>query len=100
MIYTEAILIAIVAFVYSELLTRQGMIFNWLFTKIDKLPAPLSQPLIGCPYCVSGQMSLWLYLVLHWSGYNLIEHVAYISLTIFIEHVILNLNTKLENGTD
>jgi hypothetical protein len=87
--------IAIVAFVYTEILTEQGMILNWLHSIITKLPATLHKPLISCAYCVSGQMALWLFLYLNWSDYSLLKHVMFVSLTIFFTHVIMTANYKL-----
>lgn len=95
----DTIFIAIAAFTLTEILTEPGMILNWLYLRICKLPAWLNKPLISCSYCVAGQWSLWLYLVLYWPEYNLLHHIAYVTTSIFFVHVFISLNYKL-NGTD
>ncbi len=89
--YILSIKLAIVAFVYSEVLTEPGMALNWLFHLLNKLPEFLFKPLIGCFKCVSGQMALWVFLYFNWNGYDLIafgNHVFFISLTIIASWIV------------
>ena len=85
-----SIVISIVAFVYSTILTDEGMILSkfkgYLYMKIGKYPN-LFKPLIDCAYCVSGQIALWynLYLVFiaKTLTFDLVYLVSVISLSIF-----------------
>lgn len=79
--------ISIVAFVYAVILVDDGMILfgykKFLYKTIGKVDY-LFKPVVGCPYCVSGQFALWLYLILYYDqGYNLLEHITLVSLSIF-----------------
>lgn len=55
--------------------------FDWLF-----------MPVIGCELCVSGQLSFWFFVWQHWNNYqvpeDMILHVEFVSLTIFIVQFI------------
>ena len=85
-----SIVISIVAFVYSTILTDSGMILDkykgFLYGKIGKYPM-LFKALVGCAYCVSGQIALWynLYLVFiaKTLTFDLVYLVSLISLSIF-----------------
>jgi len=93
-LYLLSIAIAVVAFVYSEVLVDHGMILfvykDFLFTKLSKRFEWIYKILVGCVYCVSGQWALWIYLFLVFVGtetfdlnYDLFEHITFISFTIF-----------------
>ena len=87
----ESIGLAITGWVFVMILTKDGMIFGWWGRFLNRLPEWLSEPLGGCEYCVAGQLALWYYLYKHWNGYvvtDLIEHVIFVSLTIFIVEII------------
>lgn len=69
-----AILIGITAWVYVDILTRGEMILGKLSQYLyEKLPLWLYKPIIGCSYCVAGQVALW-YLILtkQFSFYSII----------------------------
>lgn len=90
--YILAIKVAIVAYIYSDVLTEGDMILNGVFHFLDKrLPEWLFKPVIGCYRCVAGQLALWSFLYIKWdqygSGFNvglIANHIFFISLTIFI----------------
>jgi len=95
--YLLALNIAVVAYVYSVILTEPGMILNPLYRWLDSmnekwLPDWAFYPLIGCSKCVSGQMALWYYVVTC-TSYNLIDHILLISFTIFFVVLIDKLLT-------
>jgi hypothetical protein len=100
------IIVAVVAFVYSEMLTAPGMIFNRLFIQLDSLlPEYIHKPLIGCYKCVSGQMALWYFglkytfcnLTISLSGLFLIfDLIGFICLTIFTAWIIAKIHNHLE----
>jgi hypothetical protein len=86
---SNALAVAIVAYVYSQVLTEPGMIFNRLYNALDRtLPEWLFRPLIGCMYCVAGQMALWYYLSLSVAlshiPYDLFGHIFFICLSVFL----------------
>lgn len=92
--YEYSILIAIAGWVYSMILLKEGMILGWFGKIICRLPDWICEPLGGCEYCVSGQMAMWFYLYFGWDDYGvdffgtLIQHVLFITLTIFIVAII------------
>ena len=90
----DAILLGIAAWVYSMVLLKEGMIFGWLGKLILRLPEWLSEPLGGCEYCVAGQFGLWYYLYMNWNEYNLINHILFITLTIFTVEIINRYGSK------
>lgn len=87
--YLLSLQIAIVAYVYSVILTEPDMLLNKVYIELQnsKLPDWFFKPLIGCFKCVSGQMALWGY-VLFIRPYSIFEHVFFICLTIFISYII------------
>lgn len=81
------VFLSFVAWTYAEICTEPGMIFNWLFTfACERLPAWLAKPFITCVFCVSGQISLWGYIILIFTTdikYNFFHHIITISFSIF-----------------
>lgn len=84
----SSILLGIAAWVYVYILLKEGMVLGWLGKLIAKLPSWLGEPLGGCEYCVAGQMAMWYYLYENFYGYDLINHILFITLTIFIVEII------------
>ena len=91
-IYIESVYIALIAWVYSTLLTDAGMVLERLYMLLMKLPDWLFKPLIGCSYCVAGQFSLWYGIYFLWSDYNVFDHILFIAISIFTVHIIEKLN--------
>ena len=83
----EALYIAIVAVVFSCILLDEDMIFGKYGKLLDRLPEWLANPLGRCAYCFGGQIALWYFFFLE--DYNIINHIIYVSVTIFIIHIIL-----------
>jgi len=55
---------AFCGYIFSEHLTRAGMILNAAFLWSENtLPPILHKPLIGCYKCVAGQWALWTYVI-------------------------------------
>lgn len=80
---------AIVAFVYADLLTDDSMFFGWLYSTMEKYsPRWIFLPVIGCSKCVSGQMMLWHYLYYNYTNYHICTHILHISLTILLTTII------------
>lgn len=83
-----AIKIGILAFVYVEILTAEGMIFDWIHNWCEiKLPAWLFKMIIGCSYCVAGQIALW-------STFDTLS----IGVAIFTVHVILTVQSMIDHS--
>ena len=86
-----SVVIAVIAVVFSAVLTQEGMLLNFLWKFLNKHIGNkpfLFNPLIDCPKCVSGQIALWYYLIAYWHEYSFIIHVSLISVTIFISLII------------
>ena len=64
------------------------MILGWWGKIVARMPEWLCEPLGGCEYCVAGQLALWYYLYKNWHEYDIIEHILFITLTIFIVEII------------
>lgn len=85
--YLATILIGVFAWVYVDILTRNEMVFGTVRIYAEALlPEWLYKPLIGCSYCVSGQIALWSYFFM--DSYNFFEHLVFISFSIFIVALI------------
>lgn len=105
-----AFLISILAFTYSYILTQPGEIFSSLYLKLDILfkndkrmiegkgMHPIFKLLIGCPKCVSGQLSLWYFVLNNFENltYKLIFDLPlFVALTIFLTCIISLIYNKL-----
>ena len=86
--------IAVLAWVYTEILTEPKEVLGWWCKWLHKVIKNefLLKPLCDCPYCVAGQLSLWGYLYFNWDTYNLISHLLFIGMGIFM--IILLKTTK------
>lgn len=87
------ICIAAIAYTWVNILTAPDMILNRekfsIYLTAEKyLPSWLFKPLIGCDYCVSGQIALWYYLAKYLPEYSVEAHVAYIFVSIFFVEII------------
>lgn len=86
----NAVIIGIVAWVFCMILMEEGMIFSKWWNVLNKLPNWLAKPLGSCEYCFAGQLALWVYLYqsLLSGSYNLLTHIAFISVAIFTIEII------------
>lgn len=94
------ILSGVIGWTYSARLTDAEMILNWLYVFADqKLPNWIAKPLVTCYKCVSGQIGLWSFFALSWSGkfdlFSLFELLVSITLSIATS---LILNKHVGNG--
>lgn len=90
----QAMGVALVAFVYAEVLTLPGMLLNGWYNWLErKAPGYLFKPLAGCYKCVAGQLALWCYVYNYWQVYSLQVHVFYVCFAIFSAIVINKLHT-------
>lgn len=101
-----ALLIAITGFTYSYILTQPGEVFGWLYGKLDALFNtdkrgckglgfhPVFKMIMACPKCVSGQMALWIFIILNHEDYlqsfiwHLVFHILFIGTSIFLATLI------------
>lgn len=88
-----ALFISIFAFVFCHILTEEGMLFEWYYNLIKRLPHWLFNPMGGCVYCFGGQVALWYY-VFTFNTYSIITHIISITLSIFFIHIITKLDSK------
>lgn len=91
-----ALVCAVVGYVYSEILTAEGMILA-RFRDIceENLRRSAFKPLIGCFKCVTGQLAMWLFIVVQWNSYNPIWHIFSICSAILLVSFIDKLYYKL-----
>jgi hypothetical protein len=82
----EVIKISLIASVFS-FLGDENMIFSWYRKLIMKLPNWLNKPLGSCNLCITGQVTFWYYLIVHFSQYNLIDHLFFASAGVFISSI-------------
>lgn len=110
--YEISFLIAILAVVYTYILTQPGQLFNGLYNKLDKFfktdtrrsngksEHPLFKILIYCHLCLSGQVALWLFIYFNWINYfinpfyTLLSHVFTVATTILMAAIIKGIYTK------
>ena len=105
--YELALLIAILAFTYSYLLTEEKQIFNRLYNALESLLTDangrihwLFNVLIGCEKCVAGQIALWIYFSQNIFGYildpfqTILNHLFFVAFTIFFTALIKNIYIK------
>jgi len=85
--------IAVIAFVFSYILTQEGEILAWYFRLIFKLPDWLFKPLGGCSRCFAGQIGLWYGFTLDWRS-----HIVLIFLSILLTDIILKIYDRIENS--
>lgn len=91
--YELIILLAVTAYVFSDLLSTDKMIFRPYFNLIEKLPKYFSFPLGVCNKCFAGQISLWYFLFKE----NRIDAVIFsVMLTILITKLIEDIHYKLK----
>ncbi len=82
--------LAVIAYVYSVVLTEPEMILNSWYRFLEKYIGDyqwLFKPLIDCYKCVAGQMALWSYPILT-QHYTIFGHLTTICMTIFISIII------------
>jgi len=86
----HAIIVGIIAWVFVFILIEPDMIFFKWNKVLDRLPLWLHKPLGRCEYCLAGQLALWYYLIHECldGTYNVIMHIAFISIAIFTVRII------------
>lgn len=96
--YELAILIAVLSFTYTNILTEPDMIFNGLYRYLDgRIPNWLFYPLIHCEKCNAGQIALMVFIYNYWIGFFFypIETLGimflFIAFTIFTTYTIKQL---------
>jgi len=113
--YELSLLLAIGAFVFSNLLTDENQILNgvykWLYKifktderKDDGKPVhPLFMALMYCEKCVAGQWSFWFFLFANFSFYNFnlfFTHIFFVLTTIFLAALIKLLYELIKEYTN
>jgi|SRR3972149_4608034 len=108
-----SLLIAVVSFVYTNILTGNGEAFGWLYKRMyhlfksderesKGLPRhPLFKVLIDCEKCVAGQISFWSFLIIHYNEYLKVsfllalQHLLFVGLTIFFTIIVKSFYKKV-----
>ena len=101
--YEIAILIAVLSFVYTNILTEPEMIFNSAYKWCDRvMPRWLFFPFIHCEKCNAGQIALITYIWEFWPGFYFYPlettgHCAlFVAFTIFTVYTVKQLWEKLK----
>lgn len=89
----EALKVAVFCYVFTQML-EEGMILSFWGKWIDRLPTWLYKPLGGCLICFTGQVALWYYVFTR--KYNFVEHLSFITLSMFIVILIDKIIWHLE----
>jgi hypothetical protein len=80
MLFKECISVAISAWVFFEVLTAPGMIFEFWYKWLERLSKKaewLAKPLGYCGTCFSGQLGFWWYLISRRDVWRLGEHIVF-----------------------
>jgi len=101
--YELAILIAVLSFTYTNILTEPDMIFNGLYKLCDKyMPRWLFYPFIHCEKCNAGQIALMVFIYNYYLGFIFypVETIGFCALfvafTIFTVYTIKQIWEKLK----
>lgn len=82
----EALKISLIAFMFTVLGEKPGMIFHWYQRLISRLPQWLSFPLGKCFICFTGQACLWYYIIVYHVDlhniYSVVDFLWFISIGI------------------
>lgn len=113
--YELAALIAVLAFTYTNVLTKPDMPFNktynklWKYFKNDdrqkngKGLHPLFMLFIHCEKCIAGQIALWVFLYQYAAGYIFYpletfgHHVLFTAFAIFVADILQKTYNKIYN---
>ena len=76
-----AIKISLICFVFVAM-GEPGMIFAPYQKMINRLPEWLMKPIGGCGYCITGQVSLWYFIIA--MPFNILNLLFFVSLSIFL----------------
>lgn len=102
----SALMVAIGAFVFSNILTGNGEVLGWLYGALDRLfktderaaegkPVhPLFKMLMQCEKCVAGQWSLWSFFIYAFPLYKkgnwilFLPHLGFVFFSIFLTLIV------------
>lgn len=90
-----AFLLAITAYVFSSILIEDDMLLSKYQKILNRLPDWLANPFGACDLCFGGQLALGIYIIEY--KYDFLEHILFVSMTIFFIKLINTLITKWEN---
>ncbi len=113
-----SLLIAIGAFVYTNILMGAGEIlgeFNAFFYNVfnneERLIKgdgyhPIYKAFFQCEKCFAGQLAVWTFLILNFDAYTycglsfllILQHVLFTTLTILLASIIKIIYTKINHG--
>ncbi len=100
--YELSFLIAVFAYVYSNILTDEDQLLNWVYNKLDQKIVRyrwIFHVVIHCEKCISGQAALWLYLYFNFFKYNFLHHLFFITFTILAAEFIKQIHKKIKQNT-
>lgn len=92
--------IAVFAVVFSDILTRKGMVFEqyggWL-ERLELTRPKLAHPLGYCCKCFSGQVALWSFPIISGVGIfsGFFRWIFFVSTTIFLASLLSMVHSRL-----
>jgi hypothetical protein len=94
--------LAIIAYVYSKILTKPEMILGDAYGYLSQVAVDfpktewILKPLILCPLCVGGQLALWTFILYGWLHLELVRSIIdvlfFLSITILLVQLLLKTN--------
>lgn len=85
-------LLSLTAWVFVNKLQDEGMIFEWYYRLLEKIPEWLAHPLGKCDRCLAGQFAFWVFFLV--GAYHPVRHVFFVMLAIFFTGVFDFLDRK------
>jgi hypothetical protein len=79
-----AFYIAVFAVVLRGVLMQYGNILFFYTLFLEKLPEYIAKPLGQCEKCFAGQLAFWYYIAKYFHKYNAINHIFFVSFSIFL----------------
>ena len=89
-VLTIIILSVPLAISWTQFLIAEDGILEEIGNRIDKIESKKIHKLLTCSVCLSGQASLWLYLILFYSTYSLLSHLVAVTCSMVIASFIMN----------
>ena len=82
------VMVAIACHVYYFVLSDEGGILEWLQNLLIKITPVKMQGFLFCVNCLTGQAAFWLYIIIAWTDYSLLDHLQCVIVAIFISKIL------------
>lgn len=104
--YQLSFLIAVLAYVYTNILTDVDMIFNGLYNWLDQKIVNqrwIFHIIIHCEKCIGGQLAFWIFSFIYHNAYlkhpfyTALIHIFFITFTILTTEFIKQTHKLIKN---